>query len=288
MGSALSDSSRKAYQNGVDKFNQFCISTLHVSTCFPAQVSSVVSFIAYLFKSGYASASITTTLSAISYIHKVHGLADPTSAFVVKKLLQGASKLRPSVDHRAPITKEILHSLVRSASSITDCFYNSVLISSMYLLAFHAFLRIGEIAVTSVRNFRKVLQVHQVTVNQNECVIVFHSYKHYQGPPASLVISASPVRHIQSYLSLRGVAPGPLFIFPDGSAVGRSFFNTHLRKSLMWSGLSTGIYKGHSFRIGAATTAAMMGISEEEIQRMGRWRSQAFKKYIRIPMLQLL
>ena len=59
----------------------------------------------------------------------------------------------------------------------------------MYLLAFHGFLRIGEIVVSSARNSSVVLQVNQVTVNQTECVIVFHSYKHYQGHPVSLVIS---------------------------------------------------------------------------------------------------
>ena len=144
----------------------------------------------------------------------------------------------------------------------------------MYLLAFHGFLRIGEIVVSSVRKAYVVLQVDQVTVNQSECVIVFHSYKHYQGHPESLVISPSadadfcPVKYMQRYLALRGSAPGPLFVFPGGSPVARYFFT-------------------ESFRIGAATMASMMGVSEEEIQRMGRWRSQAFKKYIRIPMLQL-
>ena len=160
-------------------------------TCFPAEISAVVSFIASLFQSGYASATIATNLSAISFVQKVNGFADPTSAFVIKKLLHGASKLRQSVDYRAPVTKEILHSLVRSAHHITDCFYNNTLVCSMYLLAVHGFLRMGEIVVSSVRKAYVVLQVDQVKVDQSECVIVFHSYKHYQGHPVSLVISRS-------------------------------------------------------------------------------------------------
>ncbi|XP_041466138.1 uncharacterized protein LOC121416747, partial [Lytechinus variegatus] len=36
----------------------------------------------------------------------------------------------------------------------------------------------------------------------------------------------------------------------------------------------------HTFRIGAATTAAMAGCSDEEIQRMGRWVSSAHRRYI--------
>ena len=220
---------------------------------------------------------IATNLSAISFVQKVNGFGDPTSAFVIKKLLHGASKLRPSVDYRAPVTKEILHSLVRSAHHITDCFYNNTLVCSMYLLAFHGFLRIGEIVVSSVRKAYVALQVDQVTVNQSECVIVFHSYKNYQGHPVSLVISRSadahfcPVKYMQRY-------PVPLFVFPGGSPVTRSFFTENLIRSLIWSGLSPKTYKGHSFRIGAAAMASMMGVSEEEIQRMGRY--QAFKARI--------
>ena len=46
-------------------------------------------------------------------------------------------------------------------------------------------------------------------------------------------------------------------------------------------------YQTYSFRIGAATTAAACGFSELQIQTMARSKSAAFKKYIRIPTLQV-
>ena len=101
---ALSDSSNKSYQKSIDKFSEFCVRELHLTSYFPATTPSVVSFVAHLFQLGYAPSSITTTLSAISYIHKIHEVADPTAAFVIKKLLQGAAKLRPSIDSRDTIT----------------------------------------------------------------------------------------------------------------------------------------------------------------------------------------
>ena len=57
--------------------------------------------------------------------------------------------------------------------------------------------------------------------------------------------------------------------------------------SRKFAGLNVKNYKSHSFRIGAATTAWAKGFSEEQIQQMGRWNSEAFKKYIRIPLLSL-
>ena len=41
-----------------------------------------------------------------------------------------------------------------------------------------------------------------------------------------------------------------------------------------------------SFRIGAATYAAKQGVPDDKITHWGRWKSDAFKKYIRITSLE--
>jgi RES domain-containing protein len=38
---------------------------------------------------------------------------------------------------------------------------------------------------------------------------------------------------------------------------------------------------GHSFRIGAASFAAEKSLSDAQVRFMGRWNSNAFRKYIR-------
>ncbi|RXN33950.1 proline and serine-rich 1-like protein [Labeo rohita] len=40
-------------------------------------------------------------------------------------------------------------------------------------------------------------------------------------------------------------------------------------------------FSNHSFRIGAATSAAQKGLSKQQIQTLGRWSSEAFQSYIR-------
>jgi hypothetical protein len=42
-----------------------------------------------------------------------------------------------------------------------------------------------------------------------------------------------------------------------------------------------GRFRSHSFRIGAATEASRMGISDEVVKKCGRWSSGAFRNYIR-------
>ena len=43
--------------------------------------------------------------------------------------------------------------------------------------------------------------------------------------------------------------------------------------------------KGHSFRIGAASFAADKGLSDAQVRALGRWKSNTFLKYIRLPSL---
>ena len=48
------------------------------------------------------------------------------------------------------------------------------------------------------------------------------------------------------------------------------------------SQLPTGKKDNHEYTLGAATYAAKMGKSYDEIMTMGRWKSESYKRYIRI------
>ena len=69
----------------------------------------------------------------------------------------------------------------------------------------------------------------------------------------------------------------------DGRFLTRSRFVSHLKEALIAAGVDTSKYSGHSFRIGAATTAASCGIQDSLIKTLGRWESDAYTLYIRTP-----
>ena len=86
-----------------------------------------------------------------------------------------------------------------------------------------------------------------------------------------------PVRALHKYVNLRGLDPGPLFVLQDGRFLTRQFLCALLDAALPGAvNLNT-----HSFRIGGATAAARAGLPDSLIQLLGRWKSNAFKKYIR-------
>ena len=79
---------------------------------------------------------------------------------------------------------------------------------------------------------------------------------------------------------MRGAASGPLFCKSDLRPVNISSFNTELKRCLVFCGLDTSRYKGHSFRIGAAPHASEQGLSDSQIRKLGRWQSDKFKTYL--------
>ena len=88
-------------------------------------------------------------------------------------------------------------------------------------------------------------------------------------------------------LSYRRSSPGPPITFNDGRPLTRSMFVEAVKRALDTAGVDSSQYSGHSFRSGAATTAATRGIDDATIMMLGRWRGTAYQRYIRIPREQL-
>ena len=60
-----------------------------------------------------------------------------------------------------------------------------------------------------------------------------------------------------------------------------------IRLGLSKAGMDPDVYAGHSFRIGVATVAYANGIEDSTIMTLGRWKSNAYQRCIRIPRQQL-
>ena len=96
-----------------------------------------------------------------------------------------------------------------------------------------------------------------------------------------------PVAVLLNYLAVGGPAPGPQYIFSDGRMLTRQRFIDRVCNGLAEIRVDQTAYCGHSFRIGAATTAAVKGIEDCIIKMLGRWASLAYLQYVKIPREQL-
>lgn len=110
----------------------------------------------------YSASTIASYNSAIGYYHKLGEFPDPTASFYINKLLQGAKRKCPSVDGRLPITLSILHKLVDALDHSCNSEYNRSMYKCMFLLAFYAFLRIGEFTVAATNATNHCLKLSSI------------------------------------------------------------------------------------------------------------------------------
>ena len=285
LAAALSTSTNAQYQRSWKSFCSFCSS---IGKCpLPADFSTVALFITHLAGAPSSPATIASVLSAIGYIHNLKSLSDPMHHFIVRNVLKGVSNMHKSADLRIPITVNILGELIAATPKVTCSFYESKLLAAMFALMFFGFLRLGEVT-TSPHN----LIFDNISIDGLSCSITFLSYKHSTGLPITIVVSKldspiCPVNRLSEFLAVRGSDPGPLFCYPRGFAVSANHFRSLLTAALANCGRADLKITPHSFRIGAATHAAAKGVSTTLIQSMGRWKSEAFRRYIRIPALAL-
>ena len=210
LNAAISDSKKQAYRRAILTYADF--SKLHFPT-YPIFLNSLgvlAAFIASLYSRHYAPATLMTYMSALSYIHKLAGKADPTQLFVIKKLLAGAQKLSGKPDTRLPISPSILHKIVDATQFIVSSTYLRNILQRMFLLAFDAFLRIREITVHSRSRGESIVQLGDVTISNTGVLLIMSHFKHNtSGRPVTLSISHTNDGHcqVQAVSILEGSRP---------------------------------------------------------------------------------
>lgn len=158
------------------------------------------------------------------------------------------------------------------------------------MLAFYGFLRIdiiGEITSSLTVPNKNLLHFNQISIVNDTILIKFVSYKHSLGKPFFLTIHGAkdldycPVQCLKNYINQRGVQDGPLFCYVPCTPVTRIKYSVILKNCLSFANIQMGKITSHSFRIGMASHCTDCGISDGKIRLLGRWKSDAFKSYIK-------
>ena len=227
-------------------------------------------------------------MSAIAYVHKVSGLVNPTESFIVKNLLH-ATRRHSSIGIRHAFSIKDIANIVKALPDIVTEPYLLIMYKAMILIAFFGLLRVGEITTHGHQNIIRKDAIklgyqgnHVSTIN-----IYMSSYMHSQGHPASIPLCRQvlkymcPVRALIRYLKCLSCPSGHLFHHNSGQTVSSSEFREVLRSCVSACGLDPSCYTCHSLRIGGATHAYLMHMPSSQICKLGRWKSTAYKKYIR-------
>ena len=256
-------------------------------------------FIAYLGKENLSHKTIKSYIAAIRHMHIAYGLQfhgiSPRTHLIIRGIrrVQGEKQLT-----RLPVTPDILRA-IKAVFAAHPADYANRMYWAAVCLAFFGFLRCGEFTVSDSDSFDPSvhLSVEDVAFdnasNPSSVSVIIKASKtdpFRQGVTLYLGKTDKdlcPVLAMSDYLCIRGALPGPLFRLPNGQPLRRKNLIETVRVALTKSGFNASHYSGHSFRIGAATTAAKNGIQDNVIKMLGRWESSAYQLYIRTPRSEL-
>ena len=192
--------------------------------------------------------------------------------------MRGIKRLHgTSSDSRLPVTP----SLLRSFHSLLNLSYpDHLTFWAALLLAFFAFLRSGELLSLHSSDLHRTQDGYTLRIRHSK------TYPFRSGAVIRVSPTGDPslcaVTAMDAYLKSQRQAGGPLFSFQT-SALTRQRLNSLIHDLAARSGVDPSRYFSHSFRIGAASAAAAAGIPDWRIQALGRWSSDCYKRYIRLP-----
>ena len=192
-------------------------------------------------RAGYSPATLSSHISAIGYIHKSQGGSDPITTFLVQKLLSACHRLSKQFDLRMPIDKPMLSRLLAALDFTVPWKHHRALYKTMFCLAFHAFLRIGDMTVQSANATNpNLLQWKQLEIKDTSLTVTFIHFKHSKHKPLTLTMKGTaspqdcPLHIMKAYLSVRDATAGPLFLYCPSVPVTRAKFNEQLRGTLQF------------------------------------------------------
>ena len=285
--SSLSPSTLVTYRTGYRCYRLFCTQAAH--RAFPLNEFVLQRFVVSV-ANRLAFKTIKVYLSGLQFFSILIGsniriASFPRLYYVLRGIrrLQGDRFRRP---RRLPITFQHLLVLSHRISCQRYSAFESLMLRSACALAFFGLLRCSEYTSPRRRSYDAdaTLLVQDISFNSDYTLMYVHIKASKTDPfrtGCTIRVAAvggivCPVLLLRSYLRCHPTGSGPLFLWRSGHFLIRNDIVLLLRRCFPNKiNLNT-----HSFRIGGASAAASAGVSDNHIQILGRWSSDAYRRYI--------
>ena len=301
LHASLAPSTRCTYQAGVKHFLTFTL--MHgligpSNPLLPASEITLMYFASHLANT-VSYETVKLYLVAVQDLHReLNFPLQLTEMHRLQKVLTGIKRLTPTKRRdRFPITLTVLHSI---HSYLKPKFFhnlNHVMLWAVFTLAFFGFLRSSEFTCNGSFDPSVHLTCNDITLLPNS-----HSPSHMlvhikqsktdpfrQGHTLAIAKSSSPICSVMAMTSSSAdIQPTFVCLRPTQTMATRNNLTTELRTVQQQCGLPANNFYSHSFRIGAATTAAKVGLPPWLIKVLGHWSSDCYECYIRTPKCTIL
>lgn len=286
--SSIASSTRASYNSAWRSYFKFCM--LYGLQPLPAPANYVLLWIAFLFYRGLQGGSIKKYVMALSSLHNEYGLLNSIRGnSQITRCLTGVLNKRPQsmLKPKLPVTPSLLWAI---APLLNMDLMDDALIWVAFTFGTFGLLRNGEIAGSGQHpaTLRSLKHAEFLT----PCglpAVWYHLSRtktHQRDGEDILIGSSVAVAALYRYLRLRRqhhqlTGASTLFCWSNGSPLTRNDIHTHACRLFSLVGVSPSSYRGVSFRAGGATALTDAGVPLEHIRLIGRWKSNAYRCYVR-------
>lgn len=286
---ALAPTTRSTYRSGLRSYKLFCLQLSLV--LFPLSELNLQLFVTSS-ASRVSYSTIKVYLCGIQYESIIRGYPEKISSMVkLYYVLRGIRRTQGSKwtkQKRLPITPSHLRSMLYYIHNSKFSSHDKAMWSCLILVAFFGLMRVSEYVCPSSSSFNPDLHLstQDISFSSRDSVAIIRIKASKTDPfrvGTSIRLVAiggdlCPVHALKNFLSVKGSSSGPLFALTMGDFVTRKYVSALLSISLPSLNLDT-----HSFRIGGASAAASCGIPDSVIKILGRWSSDCYRRYLRLP-----
>ena len=237
--------------------------------------------------------TITLYLFVVQDLHRQYNfLLKIPKMFTLQKVLNEIKRSQIPVKlDRYTITIQILQSIFNSYEPHLSCDLNHIMLWAAFTQAFFGFLRSREFTCNyNVFERATHLCLKDVTFIPNiqspnyMLVLIKQSKTDPFRNGCTLTVARSTTMTMKDYvLQCQPPSAGPLFTFTSSKWLTPTSLTHELGNVLQQCSIKPRHYFSHSFRIGAATTAAAAGIPAWLIKVLGSWSSDCYERYITTP-----
>ena len=287
--SAYAVSTRKNLKIQWEAFLLFCFyfNLQHI----PADTLTLQLYAQFLSRSFKSVDSIRNYLSGVRTMHLLLGYTiDHVNNFLINLSLKGLTRLKQHcVKQAEPITPLILskiHNILNMENADDTVYW------CLFLLAFFLVARKSNLVPTNkidIKSKHFLLRNDISTIGENLCVSMRWSKTIQFGQRVLqtplLKLNSSILCPVGAYQQMLKVSPTleenqPLFVLKNKKVVTYYMFQKKLKSIMSNLGYDSSKFSSHSFRRGFATFAFRSNIAADEIQILGDWHSDVYKKYI--------
>lgn len=286
---SVSIGTRDQYYACFQKYHQFSVS--HNLLVMPLCEANLMLYATFV--SNYSShKNVSLHLAAIKFFAQIWGYPSQFRApSCLSRLLKGIKKSHGAKYRKAkrtPITPSLLLTLGTNLFRSPLRYNDKVMLWAAMLVAFFGFLRVSEYTAEYVKSYDPQFTLCWEDVSTSSLVahITLKASKtdpFREGVTVRVAANGTrlcPVTALVQYMNLHPCRNGPFFQFWDGRYLTRKGL-VRVLNLIKPEGIRN--MSSHSFRIGAATTAAAAGYPKWAIQTLGRWASDCYRLYIRMP-----